>query len=63
LVFEKVTAGLRVMGKSEEVHFQNYHRVLNRSRWSALQAARVLLRMLVTTFGPCGDAWRNCYGL
>ena len=33
-----VTACLRVTGKSEEAHFQNYHRVLNRARWSALQA-------------------------
>src|SRR2546423_2213597 len=50
-----VTACLRVTGKSEEIHFQNYHRVLNRARWSALQAARVLLRMLVTTFAPGGE--------
>ena len=50
-----VTACLRVTGKSEEVHFQNYHRVLNRARWSALEAARVLLRMLVTTFASSGE--------
>jgi DDE superfamily endonuclease len=50
-----VTACLRVTGKSEEVHFQNYHRVLNRARWSALQAAQVLLRMLVMTFAPSGE--------
>src|SRR5262249_56185762 len=50
-----VTACLRVTGKSEEVHFQNYHRVLNRARWSALRAAQVLLRMLVTNFAPSGE--------
>jgi hypothetical protein len=50
-----VTACLRVMGKSEEVHFQNYHRVLNRARWSALEAARVLLRLLVTTCAASGE--------
>jgi len=50
-----VTACLRVTGKSEEAHFQNYHRVLNRARWSALEAAQLLLRMLVTTFAPSGE--------
>src|SRR5262249_39858658 len=50
-----VTACLRVMGKGDDKHFQNYHRVLNRARWSALQAAQVLLRMLVTTFAPSGE--------
>ena len=29
-----VTACLRVLGLSEEKAFQNYHRVLNRARWS-----------------------------
>jgi hypothetical protein len=37
-----VTACLRVMGKSDDPHFQNYHRVLNRARWSALAISRVL---------------------
>ena len=35
-----VTACLRVTGNSQDKRFQNYHRVLNRARWSALQAAR-----------------------
>ncbi|HEY3994028.1 MAG TPA: transposase, partial [Ktedonobacteraceae bacterium] len=30
-----VTAILRVMGQSREQQFQNYHRVLNRARWSS----------------------------
>ncbi|SRR6266540_825255 len=50
-----VTACLRVTGKSQDKYFQNYHRVLNRARWSALQAAQVLLRMLVTAFAQSGE--------
>ena len=50
-----VTACLRVMGKSDEQHFQNYHRVLNRARWSALKAGQLLLRLLVQTFAPEGE--------
>jgi len=49
-----VSACLRVTGNSDEVHFQNYHRVLNRARWSALGASRILLQFLVKTFAPCG---------
>ena len=50
-----VTACLRVMGKSDDKHFQNYHRVLNRAQWSALAASRLLLRLLVSTFAPTGE--------
>ena len=50
-----VAACLRVTGKSEEMLFQNYHRVLNRARWSAIEAARVLLRMLVNAFAISGE--------
>src|SRR5919197_3983103 len=49
-----VTAVLRVMGLSQERHFQNYHRVLNRARWASLAVARVLLDMVVGTFVPVG---------
>jgi hypothetical protein len=42
-----VTACLRVVGLSEEKAFQNYHRVLNRARWSAWQASRILLGLLL----------------
>src|SRR5947209_8061735 len=49
-----VTAALRVMGLAEDRHFQNYHRVLNRARWSSRQAAHVLLRLLVRTLVPHG---------
>jgi len=50
-----VSSCLRVMGKSSEKHFQNYHRVLNRDRWSALEASRLLLNLLVSTFVPAGE--------
>jgi DDE superfamily endonuclease len=49
-----VTAVLRVMGLSQERHFQNYHRVLNRARWSSLKLARALLEMVVHSFVPSG---------
>ncbi len=47
-----VTAILRVMGLQHERQFQNYHRVLNRARWSSREVSRVLLRLLVQTFVP-----------
>jgi hypothetical protein len=50
-----VTACLRVMGQSDDKHFQNYHRVLNRARWSALAASRLLRRLLIATFAPTGE--------
>ena len=49
-----VTAVLRIMGLSAERHFQNYHRVLNRSVWSSWALSRTLLLMLVQTFVPTG---------
>lgn len=49
-----VTAVLRVMGLAQEAHFQTYHRVLNRARWSSLAVARVLLGVVVETFVPTG---------
>lgn len=42
-----VTACLRAVGLSDEKHFQNFHRVLNRAKWSALDAARVLLGLII----------------
>ncbi len=45
-----VTACLRVMGLSDEVHFQNYHRLLNRAVWSSRQVSRILLRLLLDAF-------------
>lgn len=49
-----VTSILRVLGCSSGRHFQNFHRVLNRTVWSAREASRVLLGLLVETFGPQG---------
>ena len=49
-----VTAALRALGLAGEPAFQNYHRLLNRARWSACQAARVLLTLLVEAFVPSG---------
>jgi hypothetical protein len=49
-----VTAALRVMGLSDDRHFQIYHRVLNRAVWSSLAMGRILLGMLVQTFVPTG---------
>jgi hypothetical protein len=45
-----VTAVLRVMGLSEEKQFQNYHRVLNRAKWSGLVVSQILLGLLVAAF-------------
>jgi hypothetical protein len=45
-----VTSVLRVMGKADDRHFQNYHRVLSRARWPALRGGRILLRLLVRAF-------------
>jgi hypothetical protein len=50
-----VTACLCVTSNSQDKRFQNYHRVLNRGRWSALRASQVLLRMLVATFASSGE--------
>jgi len=49
-----VTSVLRVMGLSDERHFQNYHRVLNRAVWSSLAIGRVLLGLLVSAFAVTG---------
>ena len=42
-----VTACLCAVGLSQEKRFQNYHRVLNRAKWSALQASRILLGLIL----------------
>ena len=47
-----VTAVLRTMGKSQETHFTNYHRVLNRAAWSARMASRILLGLIVQVLIP-----------
>src|SRR5215203_1493112 len=42
-----VAAVLRVMGLSDERQYQNFHRVLNRARWSSRELSRRLLVLLV----------------
>jgi DDE superfamily endonuclease len=42
-----VCSVLRVLGKSHERHFTNYHRVLNRDAWSCLAAGQILLGLIV----------------
>src|SRR5215207_1370985 len=49
-----VTSALRVCGLSRERRFQNYHRVLNRARWSSRAASRALLSLLIKQFAPTG---------
>jgi DDE superfamily endonuclease len=49
-----ITAVLRVMGRSDDEHFQNYHRVLNRARWLPLDAGHRLLGLLLDSFVPAG---------
>jgi hypothetical protein len=43
-----VTSALKVMGLKDEERFTNYHRVLNRAKWNALNAAKILLGLIVS---------------
>lgn len=45
-----VASVLRVMGHGDDIHFQNYHRVLNRDRWSSRTLSKMLLGLLVNAF-------------
>jgi hypothetical protein len=51
-----VASVLRVIGLSQERQFQNYHRVLNRAKWSSRALSRILLRLLVRAFVPADQA-------
>jgi hypothetical protein len=46
-----VTNALRVMGLSDEKHFQQFHRVLNRAEWSCLGGSKIMLKILIKAFG------------
>ena len=49
-----VCAVLRILGKGQEPHFINYHRVLNRDAWSCLAAGQILLGLIVALIpGDC----------
>src|ERR1700712_2053697 len=47
-----VASALRVMGLAQAPHFTNYHRVLNRNKWSARWLSRRLFSLLVAAFVP-----------
>ena len=49
-----VAAALRVVGFEQAMDFANYHRVLNRNRWSSRWVARCLFRVLVNSLVPTG---------
>lgn len=49
-----VSAALRATGRDHAADFARYHAVLNRSRWSALAAARRLLGLLIDAFAGTG---------
>ena len=49
-----VAAMLRVVGLGQAPTFTNYHRVLNRNRWSGRAAAERLLHLLLAAFAPDG---------
>ena len=47
-----VASALRIVGLHQEKHFQNYHRVPSRAKWSGKKAAQILLALLVRCFAP-----------
>ncbi len=49
-----VTAALRTMGLQHTKHFNGFHHVLSRARWSSLRLSHLLLALLVRTFVPQG---------
>ena len=49
-----VSAVLRILGLKEEKNFHKYHRVLGLVEWSALEAAHILLKLLLACFLPAG---------
>ena len=49
-----VAAVLRVLGLQDDQPFVNYHRVLNRARWSSRAVSRILLELLVRALVAAG---------
>jgi hypothetical protein len=45
-----ITAALRAVGLQEERHFNLFHHILSRARWSPLRSSHLLLLLLVQTF-------------
>jgi DDE superfamily endonuclease len=50
----QVSTALRALGLAQAPWFQNFHRVLNRAKWSPLAASRILLGLLIAAFVPAG---------
>jgi hypothetical protein len=49
-----VTSLLRITGRAREQRFVNFHRILNRAAWCPRLGGRILLRLLIDAFVPCG---------
>lgn len=49
-----VASALRALGRADDPHFSNYHRVLSRAVWAPRHASRILLQLLVHAFVPTG---------
>ena len=49
-----VTTALWHTGHEQDPHFSTFHQVLNRARWSPLQASRYLLTLIIETFVQAG---------
>ncbi|MDO9130774.1 MAG: transposase [Anaerolineales bacterium] len=49
-----VAAALRMVGLADDEHFINYHRVLNRDRWSPWVLSKLLLTLIIETFLAAG---------
>ncbi len=49
-----VSAVLYVLGQKDDAQYQNYHRVLNRAKWSSFAASKILLGLLVGAFVAVG---------
>ena len=43
-----VCSSLRAMGLSNDISFSKYHHLLNRAKWSSLQASKILFFMLIS---------------
>ncbi|MBI4772053.1 MAG: transposase, partial [Chloroflexi bacterium] len=45
-----VASALRMVGLADDEHFTNYHRVLNRNRWSPWILSKLLLALIIQVF-------------
>ncbi len=50
-----VSNALRVMGLTDDRHFQNYHRVLARAQWNCLAVSRILVQLIIKSFALSGE--------